>query len=172
MKPCRLLPPLGGMSRVPRIWVSVPPAKQETPNPGQDPLGLTSSGSQVAVEGNVSLAHGQEIGTDIWKRQKGGLYNAGQDHASARRERGWTADPRNAQNYHKSFSVFYTQMKYVQPDAPFNDSPPSTREAHPVGTDILRAYEVCTHFPGPLLAFFNDPKSWCHGPISQMTWLG
>lgn len=36
------------------------------PLPGGDPPGLTSRGEQVAVEGDVSLAHGQEVCTDIW----------------------------------------------------------------------------------------------------------
>ena len=36
------------------------------PLPGGDPAGLTSRGEQVAVEGDVSLAHGQEVCTDIW----------------------------------------------------------------------------------------------------------
>lgn len=48
----------------------VPPAKQRTLLPGQELLGLTSGGSQVAVEGNVSLAHGQEICTDIWNDRR------------------------------------------------------------------------------------------------------
>lgn len=33
-------------------------------------LDLTSSGSQVAVEGNVSLAHGQEVCADIWNDRR------------------------------------------------------------------------------------------------------
>ena len=36
------------------------------PLPGGDPPGLTSRGEQVAVEGDVSLAHGQKVCTDIW----------------------------------------------------------------------------------------------------------
>lgn len=31
---------------------------------------LTSSGSQVAVEGNISLAHGQEVCADIWNDRR------------------------------------------------------------------------------------------------------
>lgn len=52
------------------FWVSVYLRNRETSPPGGDLLGLTSSGSQVAVKGNVSLAHGQEICTDIWKDRR------------------------------------------------------------------------------------------------------
>lgn len=50
---------------VPQFWVSAPPARG-APLRGRDPPGLTSRGEQVAVEGDVSLAHGQEVCTDIW----------------------------------------------------------------------------------------------------------
>lgn len=42
-------------------WVTVLPA----PNPPPPILALTSSGSQMPVEGNISLAHGQEVRADI-----------------------------------------------------------------------------------------------------------
>lgn len=46
------------------------PRTERPPSHGEEPLGLTSSSSQVAVEGNVSLAHGQEICTDIWNDRR------------------------------------------------------------------------------------------------------
>lgn len=51
--------------------VLVPPAREPSPQL-EDPLGLTSSSSQVAVEGNISLAHGQEICADIWNNRTAG----------------------------------------------------------------------------------------------------
>lgn len=44
------------------------PDKQEPPSE----LGLTSGSSQVAVEGNVSLAHRQEVCTNVWKDKHAG----------------------------------------------------------------------------------------------------
>ena len=58
---------LGGNCRpVPRSWVSAHLPDRGAPLPGGDPAGLTSRGEQVAVEGDVSLAHGQEVCTNIW----------------------------------------------------------------------------------------------------------
>lgn len=50
-----------------------------------------SSGSQVAVEGNVSLAHGQEIGTDICtinSPRHGGRDDAGEARACPQLQHG------------------------------------------------------------------------------------
>lgn len=53
-------PRVAGLGVRPTCQTETPPSRAE------DPLGLTSRSGQVAVEGNVSLAHGQEIRTNIW----------------------------------------------------------------------------------------------------------
>lgn len=81
----------------PRSWVFVHPATQTPPPEAGDLLGLTSRGGQVAVEGDVSLAHGQEVRADIWNDR---------GHAVKRQPRRHLrlflpADCRNVQNRHE-----------------------------------------------------------------------
>lgn len=82
--------------------VFVPSVKQTPPSQSEDPLGLTSRGKQVAVEGNVSLAHGQEICTDIWNDRGHAIKRQPLRHFYLRglawRERYQQLDYRNVQN--------------------------------------------------------------------------
>lgn len=110
----------------PRVTVlGVCPACQtETPpSQAEDPPGLTSRSSQVAVEGNVLLAHGQEICADIWN-----------DRRACRKvpatvtllppcfcpER---AVSTNCRNVHNGVSpmCLTAKIKYARPKALFND---------------------------------------------------